>query len=586
MRPTAHFPMPPVATSPFRNTTAAAEYVGSSKCVDCHPGEHASYLKTAHSRALAEVVAEAEPPDAVFDHRKSQRRYRVERRDGQLWHCESVLFADGREQELSCYPLEYRVGSGHFGRTYLAEADGFLIESPITWFEQQRTWGMSPGYDSDVHHSFTRYISTGCLFCHSGNFHAVDGNEFRIEIVEHAIGCERCHGPGSLHVARHMSGEGVTGGFDDSIVNPRRLSRELSESICQQCHLQGDVGVEVRGRTMHDFRPGLPLQDFRVDYREQTADSQMTVVGHVEQMHLSRCYQESQTLTCLTCHHPHNPKTTANRRRKYIAVCLDCHAQDSCQEPLPRRVELAENDCVQCHMPQSPTEVPHIAFTHHRIGVHSEAWSPDAEAPAGSLATVHDLSHLPEAERQRLEGLAYAMLAAEREPPPGRTPYAVRAIRLLRPLYEQGLREFNLTSALADILWHTDQPATAEKLAREALALDAPYQGSRVPALTILAELAFQRGDYEEAAKLYRELTEIRRTARDWFFLGLCEQNCGRTEAALEALQHSLEIDPGQSGTHGALATLYHVQGNRERERYHREQMATMAPVEMRFGPP
>ena len=74
----------------------------------------------------------------------------------------------------------------------------------------------------------------------------------------HAIGCERCHGPGELHVERG----GVSAGPDLTIVNPGRLAPALRESVCQQCHLQGWFRFPRAGRDSFDFRPGLPLHRF------------------------------------------------------------------------------------------------------------------------------------------------------------------------------------------------------------------------------------------------------------------------------------------------------------------------------------
>src|SRR5205814_5526813 len=114
-------------------------------------------------------------------------------------------------------------------------------------------------------------------------------------------------GPGSLHVERHRDRQPGKGEReqDFTIVNPRHLSRELAESVCQQCHLRPTAAVVARGRDWSEFRPGLPLQDFLHTFQSEAENAQMTVVGHVEQLHLSKCYQGSTTLTCVSCHDPH-----------------------------------------------------------------------------------------------------------------------------------------------------------------------------------------------------------------------------------------------------------------------------------------
>src|SRR5687767_14311804 len=89
--PPVSFPLPPLSTSPFLNTKAGVAFVGSSACRECHPSEHASYLRTGMGRSMAEVDVSREPPDAEFEHALSQRRYQVRRKDGQLWHRELLL---------------------------------------------------------------------------------------------------------------------------------------------------------------------------------------------------------------------------------------------------------------------------------------------------------------------------------------------------------------------------------------------------------------------------------------------------------------------------------------------------------------
>ena len=71
----------------------------------------------------------------------------------------------------------------------------------------------------------------------------------------HAIGCERCHGPGELHVRRQE----VVDDRDLSIVNPRHLEPSLRAAVCEQCHLMGDHRIERQGRSPFRLSTRAPL---------------------------------------------------------------------------------------------------------------------------------------------------------------------------------------------------------------------------------------------------------------------------------------------------------------------------------------
>src|SRR5262249_37051692 len=233
----------------------------------------------------------------------------------------------------------------------------------------------------------------------------------------------RCHGPGSVHVERRNRDREPLAGIDYSIVNPAHLPRELAEAVCQQCHLRPGARILARGRKPSDFRPGLPLQDVRHTYSLDSPEDAMTVVGHVEQLHLSRCYKESKTLTCSTCHNPHHKPEPEKLEVHSNASCLNCHQPTRCTVPKARREkESPSNSCVQCHMPTAPTEIVHFAFTHHRIGIHAKPTQakptkvdgvPAAKGPA-KLQPFMDLSRFSEIDRIRSVGLAY-LEAADRE---------------------------------------------------------------------------------------------------------------------------------------------------------------------------
>ena len=420
VEPTADpFALPPLSASPYLNIGPDARYVGSEACRTCHEERHATFRCTGMGRSMADIDLAQEPPDSVFERAPSKRRYEVRRRDGQLWHRELLLTA-GPELVLAEYPMKYVIGSGRHTRSYLVEADGFLVESPVTWYTSKKAWAMSPGYDRPDHPGVRAPAGVGCLYCHAGSADAAGLTLHKMQVAEPAIACERCHGPGSLHTQKH-AGRGARAAHaqaDLTIVNPARLSRDLGEAVCQQCHLRCTAMVPARGRTIADFRPGLPFSDVMHAFMLQTPDRKMTVVGHVEQMHLSKCYQFSNTLTCLTCHSPHSEPGEDTKVAHYRTACQQCHSPESCRvEPARRMRESPANDCVHCHMPRSPTEIPHLAFTHHRIGIHGNtATGSDPGSVDLELKPFLDLSRLSSVDLKRI---AWPRLPGSGEPRKG-----------------------------------------------------------------------------------------------------------------------------------------------------------------------
>ena len=49
-------------------------------------------------------------------------------------------------------------------------------------------------------------------------------------VTEGNVGCEKCHGPGSMHAAKPAR---------SNIVNPARLDSVSANDACIQCHSQG-----------------------------------------------------------------------------------------------------------------------------------------------------------------------------------------------------------------------------------------------------------------------------------------------------------------------------------------------------------
>ncbi len=564
---------PKVTPSPFLNTSPEVKYVGSQSCVECHAEYTETYHKTRHSRSLSKISQVTDWIDSKVSHSPSGLEYVVKSQGDQLSHLEYLQLEDGHVQTRDA-SIDFIVGSGAFGHSFLTKLDGFLVQSPLTWYTPRQEWDMSPGYHHADHFGFRRSVSAGCLYCHVGIADIKNNNEFDVSIQEFAIGCERCHGPGSLHVEFHRSGLVLSEDdqFDKTIVNPAHLSRDMAESICQQCHLQGDAKVLVRDRDLNSYRPGLVLSEFRQNYQLKSND-QMTIVGHVDQMHLSKCYLESETLSCFNCHDLHSHFEKKDLDQFYRKACLECHQVESCNEDKIIRQKTANDRCVQCHMPSSPTEIPHVAFTHHRIGIHRESDSkttPRRSTKQPELIAMLDESVLSEGDVHRCRGLGWLNVALSKENL-DHTNALQSAQNELTQAWEIGTRDAAVASGLATIAIQIGWTEKAIEWSRQTLELDESPSNERVSALEILSEAQFNQGKYSESLQGFQELTKVRRNARHWFYLGLNEQNLGESQEAIKSLKISIEINPKNPGAHSMLAAIFHVIEDEAQEQYHKE---------------
>ncbi|MFG0334140.1 MAG: multiheme c-type cytochrome, partial [Maioricimonas sp. JB049] len=300
--------------------------------------------------------------------------YRIEKQDDQVFHHEILESADGEVIYDLSVPVHYAVGSGSRGRSYLTNRDGILFMSPATWYADADRWDLSPGYEHRNQH-FGRRIVDGCLSCHAGHVDDVADlpDQYAQEpFLEMSIGCEKCHGPGKEHVAYYTEPDA---GHTDSIVNPAKLSMELQNAVCFQCHLTGEHRLPRYGRTTFDFRPGDRVTDiWTVLVKGTGVDDSLTTaaVSQAEQMLSSACFQRSGgALGCVSCHDPHRLPAEQDRVEFYRTSCLNCHGPNDTQCSVPREQRLettVEDSCILCHMPRlDANDVPHISQTDHRV---------------------------------------------------------------------------------------------------------------------------------------------------------------------------------------------------------------------------
>jgi hypothetical protein len=481
---------------------------------------------------------------AAFDAGSSH--FTVEQRDGRILHRESRTDESGRTLAEVEAEITYALGSGSRGTAYLVERAGRLYQSPITWYGQKQRWDLSTGYEQNNLH-FDRPIEPKCLFCHSNRVvpAPMSVNRYEEPIFRgQAIGCERCHGPGALHVR----GREVVEGWDLTIVNPRHLEPSLREDVCEQCHLLGDHRVERLGRGTFDFRPGFPTSDFFAVF-ERTSNEQKRAVGQVEQMKLSRCYQKSKGLLgCISCHDPHRVPEEKERAAFFRGRCLVCHEQSGCKLALSTRLTRSPDDnCVSCHMPASTnTDIVHVAATDHRIlktPESQESARPSPPEGATPLRLVNgDDSGAGDSEPLGREmGIALAFEAGAYANTPLGRQLGLRALHLLdRALAEQP-DDFEVKRLRARALALAGRRREAVDLQREILEIAPTYEQVLEEFTQFTIELRDSRPAIAQAARAvalnpgssdrHERLAYLLCQAKDW-------------DGALRESRESLRLNP------------------------------------------
>jgi len=549
-------------TSPPDSQFEARRYSDPGSCRPCHVEIDESYQSVAMARSFYRPTANGEDYDRKnhFFHAASNRYYRMLRRDGRFFQ-QRYQLQQGREVNLFEQEIHYVIGSGNHARSYLhLSAGGVLTQLPATWYSQEGRWAISPGYDRKQHYDFSRKIDYGCLFCHNATPKLAEGadsygreNLFPQDLPT-GIDCQRCHGPGSQHVALARAGKEVEA-IRQTIVNPARLSPERQMDVCQQCQLETTSdelpqAVRAFGRTAYSFRPGEFLGDYLVhfDHAPGTGHGdKFEINSSAYRLRQSQCFQKSdERLTCTSCHNPHRTPRGTDAVQQFRQSCLNCHGQLS-----PRsHPDPASADCANCHMPKRRTEdVVHVVMTDHRIqrrpGEHLQ--SPLAEDHTSYRGEVVRYFQPRDSEvfgdlywgvaqvkqHSNLKALAQFQTAVETKQPQLPEPWVELALALMEKGELEGAKQ-HLSRALM-------------------------IDSSLVLARYNLARACQLLGQEDEAAAHYRKLLEIDpEHAEAHNNLGLVLQSQGQVAAAqghfLKALQRNPQFVDALNNLGNALA--------------------------------
>jgi hypothetical protein len=141
---------------------------------------------------------------------------------------------------------------------------------------------------------------------------------------------------------------------------PRRLAPDARDSVCEQCHLQGDARILNPSKDWDDFVPGEVLENTFTVFIGDSGDN--TPLASASRSSCGAVYVGKRAATGRggTCHDPHSEP--ANKAAYYREKCPGCHGATLA------RITNSTSDCVGCHMPSRGTiDGAHAAFTDHQI---------------------------------------------------------------------------------------------------------------------------------------------------------------------------------------------------------------------------
>jgi len=331
-------------------STAGAHFVGSKQCESCHAETYASWRQT----RMANVVEDPKQhPEAVL---------------GDFTHPDpNVTFTLDQ--------VAFTYGSRWKQRYFTLIGDDYYV-LPAQWDVAKKKWlpyHVADGTDWWTAHypsdNMQRPTGPLCDGCHSVNY-----NIATKKVTEWNVCCEKCHGPGSEHVAHPTK---------SNIVNPARLDVVRANDTCIQCHSQGRPksnpipdasGVAKYYDWPVGFLPGQRLADIWTfeEHKLGTADFYYWHDGTARKNRMQgNDYVQSlmahRDIRCSDCHNVHSAKHPSNLVDEGNDLCMNCHmhrfvAGPGTTQTIVEHTHHAANSpasqCTACHMPKIQVTIP------------------------------------------------------------------------------------------------------------------------------------------------------------------------------------------------------------------------------------
>lgn len=585
----------------YKNLSAEVNYVGMAKCKQCHYDKYETFIETGMGKSFDNATKKKSSAKfgahAIVYDKFSDLYYHP------FWNGDTLNILEFRLQGKDTVhkrteKADYIIGSGQHTNSHLFRTNGYLHQMPATFYTQKEEWDLPPGFENGYNKRFARIIGLECMSCHNSFPDFVMGSENKFNSVPNGIGCERCHGPGEIHVKEKEAGIAVDTSkeIDYSIVNPAKLPVDLQFDVCQRCHLQGNA-VLKEGKSFYDFRPGMKLSEVMDVFlpKYENGEDDFIMASHAERLKQSKCFIKTSLvgisnpdqqlkpykngLTCVTCHNPHvSVKVTG--KEVFNNACKNCHGnkiQIVCSEK-PETRNLKQDNCVGCHMPKSGSiDIPHVTITDHFIRKPQKKVDASSVKKFIGLFAINEKNPEPqvlaEAYMNQFEKFTHsaAFLDSAKKYLPDNSPDEIeKNIRLLTRLYflkedfvkiifyakavgEKKMLKKILVHAsydnkdawacyeIGESFSHSGNSKAAEPFYKKAMEL-APYN---LDFINKLALNLLSKNKKEEAQKLYGKiLSEDSNYTAAWCNLGFIYLQNGNAEKANSFYDKAIALDP------------------------------------------
>lgn len=319
---------------------AQAGYMGSAKCESCHKEVYDTWKDTLHNKSqqvltptndsiVVEWKGTVKLPvspnlEATIDLKKTP--------DGQY---QATLYCTRDPRVSETFTVVRTYGGWGWKQRYHVKIGNNHYILPIQWNQATSRWvayNIQNWYDEDCGLKLptpNNSFEGKCAGCHNTGLELKRSNgAVEAKYAELNIGCEKCHGPGSIHVQDPKK---------ENILNPRKMTYERGLEVCGQCHSRG-VSVP---KGLHDYpwdetrnqpyQLGEPLTNYYQLKPGKWGDPEGHSRGHHQQwVDLLRSKHFKAKVACMDCHAAHGGpgKSQLVKADHNNTLCQSCHGKD------------------------------------------------------------------------------------------------------------------------------------------------------------------------------------------------------------------------------------------------------------------